>query len=818
MDLLNRAMQRAAELLNTMTPRTKVAALALSGMLALCALVLLFAPSSGPAVFLLGGHAFSTSELPAVQAAFAKAGLSDFEVSGGQIRIPRGKQAQYLAALADGHALPSSLADRLVAIVSEQSPFASRAQQEQMQRAVVQSMIAQSIARMSGIESAELFLDTQPRRGFRQESLSTASVHVKTTGAAPLTPDKVRAIRGLVAGAVAGMAPEHVTVIDSTGQHWSGRDSVGSVGLDDPYLARKLAYEEGYAEKILASLAYVPGVTVSVNVELSTQRRRVGSRQTVEPKTTAPTSVPHAALVADVAGRAAPFAEAQQPNVPAALQTPRAGQMEAVPIATTELPPPRAASTRGATIDTEEFEIVGLTPQRVTVSVVVPVTYFEDIWRRHNVIAGHAPLRSPTSAELAPIEAQERARIQETVLAQIPHVDGTPATELVSVTAFTPVPPASQVPSWPVRIRNRLSMYWLALAMIALPVGALFYFWKRRSAGSGPMAGTSQPGVAQRHATVFEATVGDAPPDDILVTMDGYRYGLDEAEIDSPAHATKPSTASDSTHRADNRVANAHQAPSVLGRQEFDLLNDVSGRDIADLLAGEQSQTIAVVVGHLAPDRAAEVVDCLPAALQAEVMRRVVQLDATPRELLQEIESALVAQLADLGLQPSRRSEGWNLAQRILAAGGPDFAARLARRLSPHDKQLAAQLDSAAARAQGSLPAHANATHERTARHGSWWAFDELDRLSDADLRYVAAAASQDLLELALAGATPEFAERILRAMSVEQSRSLRQRLNQLVPTRISDIEQAQRELAHLAFELLVSSNDSATTGTRLVA
>ncbi|MBX9792262.1 MAG: hypothetical protein K2Y37_25465 [Pirellulales bacterium] len=818
MDLLNRAMQRAAELRSMAPLRARMAAAALSGVLLVCALWLLFAPSAGPVVCLLGGHAFSTSELPAVQAAFAKAGLSDFEVSGGQIRIPRGKQAQYLAALADGHALPSSLADRLVEIVKAQSPFASRAQQEQMQRAVVQSMIAQSIARMSGIESAELFLDTQPRRGFRQEALSTASVHVKTAGAVPLTPDKVRAIRGLVAGAVAGMAPEQVTVIDSTGQHWSGRDAVGSVGLDDPYLARKLAYEEGYAQKILASLAYVPGATVSVNVELSTQRRRIGSRQSVEPKTTAPITVPRAALVA---GNVAPAAydDAQQPNVAAALDAPRAGPLAAMPIdATDPLASQRATGSRGTTIDTEEFEIVGLTPQRVTVSVVVPVTYFEDIWRRRNAITGHTPLRSPTPAEMAPIETLERARIQETVLAQIPHVDGATAMELVSVTAFTPVPPAQQVTNWPVRIRNWLGVNWLALAVIVLPLGALCYLWKLGRVGTGPAAGMTQPGVAQHLTSELESSAGDAPPDEVLITTDGYRYGLDEEAVDSQHRGAVASRLSNSTHWTDDRAADARQASRGHGPCQFDLLNDASGRDIADLLAGEQPQTIAVVVGHLVPERAAEVVDCLPASLQADVMRRVVQLVATPRELLQEIESALVARLAQLGLKSSQQSEGWNAAQRILAAGGPDFAARLARRLSSHDQQLAAQLDSAPMRPSVGTSVNVSAAADQMARHELSWAFEELDRLSDADLRYVAAAANRDLLELALAGATPEFAERILRSMSAEQSRVLRQRLNQLVPTRISDIEQAQRELARLAFELLASSNDSATTGTRLVA
>ena len=842
MDLLNRAMQQASELLRSMTPRARLAAATLAGVLLASALYLLLAPAAGPDTLLLGGHEFSTSELPAVQAAFAKAGLSDFEVTGGQIRIPRRQQALYLAALAEGGALPSSLADRLVDIVGQQSPFASRAQQEQMQRAVIQSMIAKSIARMSGVESAELFLDTQPRRGFRAEPLSTASVHVKTIGSVPLTPDKVRAIRGLVSGAVAGMAPESVTVIDSTGQHWSGESAVGSGGLDDPYLARKLTYEEGYAAKILASLAYVPGVTVSVNVELSTERRRTGSRQTIEPAAVAsppqrsalvggpPARSTTPAVIAQAAHTATAL-HAQQSNVPATLDT-ATGQPAAAPaigaaapiasVVTTERPAAnRSAMTRGATVDSEQFEIVGLTPERVTVSVVVPTTYFEDIWRRHNSIAGQTPLRSPSPLEIAPIEAEERARIQATVLAQIPHDPGMPAAELVSVTAFTPITPAPLViPTVPIRIRNWLNAYWPAVAFIVLPLAALAFLWRQWNSSTpglptSPARANSAHHGAGSHESTLDATLDETAE---LVTADGYRYGIDDDQIDAQSAATR--TAGKSTRHSNARPNSPEHDASRGGRRPFDVLHDAHGRDIASLLAGEQPQTIAVIVGHLPPDQAAEVVDALPAPLQADVLARVMRLEATAPEVLHDIESALAARLAELPPRSDRAADGWNTAQQILAAGGPEFAARMARRLAPHDQHLAAQFESVAS-AHTPVATHVDhhaATAPAPSAHETPWAFEELDRLSEADLRYVAAAANHDLLELALAGATPELAERVLRALSPDQSRSLRNRLDRLAPTRMSDITQAQRELARLAFELLAATRDSATTGTRLVA
>jgi hypothetical protein len=45
--------------------------------------------------------------MTAIEAAFAQAGLGGSSVVGNRIRIPRGQKAAYLAAMADGAALPA---------------------------------------------------------------------------------------------------------------------------------------------------------------------------------------------------------------------------------------------------------------------------------------------------------------------------------------------------------------------------------------------------------------------------------------------------------------------------------------------------------------------------------------------------------------------------------------------------------------------------------------------------------------------------------------------------------------------------------------
>ena len=54
----------------------------------------------------MNGEPLPASDLPAMEAAFDKAKLNTLRIDGTRIRVPRGQQAAYMAALADAKALP----------------------------------------------------------------------------------------------------------------------------------------------------------------------------------------------------------------------------------------------------------------------------------------------------------------------------------------------------------------------------------------------------------------------------------------------------------------------------------------------------------------------------------------------------------------------------------------------------------------------------------------------------------------------------------------------------------------------------------------
>src|SRR5690606_23230485 len=95
------------------------------------------------------------------------------------------------------------------------------------------------------------------------------------------------------------------------------------------------------------------------------------------------------------------------------------------------------------------------------------------------------------------------------------------------------------------------------------------------------------------------------------------------------------------------------------------------GATLAARLSSEHPQTIAVVVSHLEPSCGAEVLASLPADLQAEVARRLVDLEETDAELLHEIERGLASWLNQQRHATERRTAGMAALRNILEAANP---------------------------------------------------------------------------------------------------------------------------------------------------
>lgn len=220
-------------------------------------------------VELLPGTVLPSSEMALVEAAFDRAELIDHRTESGRVFVPRQRQASYMRALVDAEALPREFGSSLRRALENESPWRSRAVQEEMLRVAIQDELAHVICSMPGIERAAVLYDggePRPFPGTEPQRAATASVNVGTEADAVLEPERVQAIRVLVAASIAGLEPERVAVTDlRSGQVHAGPLDAAMPG-DDVEFARRVARERHLAAKLRQALGFIRGVVVDVTL------------------------------------------------------------------------------------------------------------------------------------------------------------------------------------------------------------------------------------------------------------------------------------------------------------------------------------------------------------------------------------------------------------------------------------------------------------------------------------------------------------------------------------------------------------------------
>jgi flagellar motor switch protein FliG len=220
-------------------------------------------------------------------------------------------------------------------------------------------------------------------------------------------------------------------------------------------------------------------------------------------------------------------------------------------------------------------------------------------------------------------------------------------------------------------------------------------------------------------------------------------------------------------------------APAESPTAPFDFLREAGDKSLAQLLDGERAPTIALVLAHLPPQRSGDLLATLLPALQADVLRRLVDLEHTDSQTLREVEQALEARLAQQFAVERRRQAGPAAARRILASCEPETRGQILDTLAAEDQELATQL--------GRRPP---------------FDFDRLVELDDDALRTVLRTAQPGVLTAALLGAPPPLLNRIRQCLGPRKAKKLEARLAHPEPIRLSDVEEARRRVAALAQQL----------------
>ncbi len=142
--------------------------------------------------------------------------------------------------------------------------------------------LARTILAVPQVRAARVHISQGPDDPFRRAVTPTASVTV-TTATGSLSEDQARALKHLVASAVAGMRPEDVQIIDTVGGLIAAAEDAGTgrAAFDRAEEIRRSV------ERLLAARVGAGKAVVEVSVDLITEREQITER-TFDPQAASP--------------------------------------------------------------------------------------------------------------------------------------------------------------------------------------------------------------------------------------------------------------------------------------------------------------------------------------------------------------------------------------------------------------------------------------------------------------------------------------------------------------------------------------------------
>jgi len=217
-------------------------------------------------------------------------------------------------------------------------------------------------------------------------------------------------------------------------------------------------------------------------------------------------------------------------------------------------------------------------------------------------------------------------------------------------------------------------------------------------------------------------------------------------------------------------------------RRPFGFLAEAEPGAIFAQLRDEQPQTVAVVLAHLSPAKAARVLEGFPPRVQGEVVRRIAHLADISPEAVRQLEEALASRFR---AEPFARS-----AVASSRPGGPEIAAEILRRASRSTERAA--LDAL----EDDSPELADDIRRRL------FAFEDLLRADDRGIRALLKEVSTQELCVALKTASEELKAKFMANLSNRARELLLEEMEYMRPVRLSEVEAAQMRMLEAARRL----------------
>jgi flagellar motor switch protein FliG len=201
-------------------------------------------------------------------------------------------------------------------------------------------------------------------------------------------------------------------------------------------------------------------------------------------------------------------------------------------------------------------------------------------------------------------------------------------------------------------------------------------------------------------------------------------------------------------------------------------------RAVAEVVKNEHPQIVATILAHLPSQQAADVLRYFEPAAQADVAVRVARLDEVPETALQELDAIVERQTKEAATLKTSRLGGVKAAADIINLLGAGAQAAMIETIKNEDAELGELIKDAL------------------------FVFDNLLKVDDRGMQSILREVQADTLATALKGADDAIRDKVFKNMSKRAAEILRDDIAAKGPVRLSDVEQAQKEVLAVALRL----------------
>lgn len=233
------------------------------------------------------------------------------------------------------------------------------------------------------------------------------------------------------------------------------------------------------------------------------------------------------------------------------------------------------------------------------------------------------------------------------------------------------------------------------------------------------------------------------------------------------------------------KALGADKAKDIIGKltaslqvRPFEFLRKTDASQLLNFIQDEHPQTIALILSYLSSGQSSTIISSLAPDKQADVAKRIAQMDRTSPDVIKEVEKVLERKLASLVNQDYTIVGGVDSIVEILNTVDRGTEKHIMETLEIENPELADEI------------------------RRKMFVFEDIINLDDKSIQRVLREVDNNELAVALKGTSEDVQTVIFNNLSKRLATMIQEDMDYMGPVRLKDVEEAQQKIVNIIRKL----------------